>query len=77
MSIFRQIIIFIPLAYALMSGLDMGVLGAWLAYPISDMISFITAAVFIKYTYTSLEILERHQIVKYKTPNSRLAHDSI
>jgi putative MATE family efflux protein len=77
LSIYRQLIIFIPLAYALMSGLNMGVLGAWLAYPISDMISFITAAVFIKYTYTSLEILERHQFVKYNTTNSRLAHDSI
>ncbi|MEK6264933.1 MAG: MATE family efflux transporter [Clostridium sp.] len=77
LSIYRQIIVFIPLAYALMNGLDMGVLGAWIAYPISDIISFVTAAVFIKYTYTSLEILERHQIVKYNTPNSRLAHDSI
>jgi putative MATE family efflux protein len=77
LSIYRQIIIFIPLAYALMSGLDMGVLGAWLAYPISDIISFVTAAVFIKYTYTSLEILERHQIVKYRNTNSRLANDCI
>ena len=64
LSIYRQIIIFIPLVYALVSGLDMGVLGAWLAYPVSDIISFITAAIFIRYTYTSLEILERHQIYK-------------
>jgi len=64
LSIYRQIIIFIPLVYTLVMGLDMGVLGAWLAYPISDAISFITAAIFIKYTYISLGILEMHQIYK-------------
>ena len=77
LSIYRQIIVFIPLSYALMSGMDMGVLGAWIAYPVSDMISFITAAVFIKYTYTSLEILERHQIVKCNTAKARLLHASV
>lgn len=64
LSIYRQIIVFIPLVYTLVMGLDMGVLGAWLAYPISDVIAFITAAIFIKYTYISLEILEMHQIYK-------------
>ncbi|MBZ9634101.1 MATE family efflux transporter [Clostridium sp. FP1] len=76
LSIYRQIIVFIPLVYALVVGLDMGVFGAWLAYPISDVISFITAAIFIKYTYTSLEILEMHQIYKKnkaKLIKSRLA----
>jgi len=74
LSIFRQIIIFIPLVYAFVSGLGMGVLGAWLAYPVSDMISFITAAIFIKYTYTSLEILERHQIYKNNKVKLKLAN---
>ena len=74
LSIFRQIIIFIPLVYSFVSGLGMGVLGAWLAYPVSDMISFITAAIFIKYTYISLEILERHQIFKNNKIKARLAN---
>jgi len=75
LSIFRQIIVFIPLVYVFVSGLGMGVLGAWLAYPISDMISFITAIIFIKYTYISLEILERHQV--YKNNKARLINATI
>jgi len=75
LSIFRQIIIFIPLVYSFVSGLGMGVDGAWLAYPVSDMISFITAAIFINYTYISLEILERHQI--FKINKAKLANASI
>ncbi|MBU3191433.1 MATE family efflux transporter [Clostridium bowmanii] len=80
LSIYRQLIIFIPLVYTLVIGLDMGVLGAWLAYPISDVISFITAAIFIKYTYISLEILEMHQIYKInkaKFTKARLANANI
>ena len=71
LSIYRQIIVFVPLVYAFVCGLEMGVLGAWLAYPVSDIISFITAAIFIKYTYTSLEILERHQIFKSNKAKSK------
>jgi putative MATE family efflux protein len=73
LSIYRQIIIFIPLVYSLVSGLGMGVFGAWLAYPVSDAISFITAAIFIKYTYTSLEILEMHQIYKNNNAEAKVA----
>jgi len=75
LSIFRQLIIFIPLVYSFVSGLGMGVAGAWLAYPVSDMISFITATIFINYTYISLEILERHQI--FKINKAKLANASI
>ncbi|MFT5874753.1 MAG: putative MATE family efflux protein [Clostridium sp.] len=80
LSIYRQIIIFIPLVYSLVMGLDMGVLGAWIAYPVSDIISFITAAIFIKYTYISLEILEMHQVFKKneaKFNKARLANATI
>jgi putative MATE family efflux protein len=73
LSIYRQLIVFIPLVFALTVGLDMGVQGAWIAYPISDMIAFITASIFIKYTYTSLEILECHQIFKNNNAKARLA----
>ena len=74
LSIYRQIIVFVPLVYAFVCGLDMGVLGTWLAYPVSDIISFITASIFIKYTYTSLEILERHQTYKTNQVKARLAN---
>jgi putative MATE family efflux protein len=78
LSIYRQIIIFIPLVYTFVISLDMGVVGAWLAYPISDMITFITSAIFIKYTYTSLEILEMHQIYKKnKASFNKTGHDLV
>lgn len=77
LSIYRQIIIFIPLVYTFVSGLGMGVMGAWIAYPISDAISFITAAIFIKYTLASLEMLEARQIFRKNKYKLRLAAATI
>jgi len=48
LSIFRQIIVFIPLVYILVYGFNLGVKGAWIAYPVSDVISFFIAIVYIK-----------------------------
>ena len=75
--IYRQLIIFIPLVYILVSGLGIGVLGAWSAYPISDIISFVTAAIFIKHTYASLEKLETRQVAKRNRPRIRRANYNI
>jgi len=77
LSIYRQLIIFIPLAYILVSGLGIGVLGAWIAYPVSDLISFVTAAIFIKHTYASLEKLETREILKKNRPKIRRANYNI
>ncbi|HEY5563713.1 MAG TPA: MATE family efflux transporter [Clostridiaceae bacterium] len=77
LSIYRQLIMFIPLAYLLVSGLGIGVVGAWLAYPVSDVISFITAAIFIKSTYASLETLETRQIYKKNKYKVRLTAATI
>lgn len=49
LSIFRQIIIFIPIAYILTYGFELGTTGAWIAYPISDVISFIISKIYINY----------------------------
>ncbi|SDL21067.1 putative efflux protein, MATE family [Clostridium cochlearium] len=46
LSIYRQIVIFIPVAIVLIGKL--GVLGAWIAYPLSDIISAITSIYFIR-----------------------------
>ncbi|RXI37685.1 MATE family efflux transporter [Clostridium tetani] len=46
LSIYRQIIVFIPIAILLIGKL--GVLGAWIAYPLSDIISAVTSIYFIK-----------------------------
>jgi len=46
LSIYRQIIVFIPVAYVLITTL--GVTGAWIAYPVTDVISSLTSIYFIK-----------------------------
>lgn len=46
LSIYRQLVIFIPLAILFVY--MFGVIGAWIAYPVSDMISFITSLWSIK-----------------------------
>ncbi len=42
-SIFRQLIILLPVSILLMSVLEVGAVGAWLSYPISDVISSFTS----------------------------------
>lgn len=69
LSIFRQIIIFIPLLYFLVNGLGLGVLGAWLAYPISDLVSSITGIIAMKKATVSLEEMEGR-----KAPRGSFAH---
>lgn len=46
LSIFRQIVVFIPLLLILMQ--MFGTLGAWIAYPLSDIISGLTGIFFVK-----------------------------
>lgn len=46
LSIYRQIIVFIPVAIVLIGKL--GVLGAWIAYPLSDIVSGLTSIYFIR-----------------------------
>lgn len=43
LSIYRQIILFIPLSILLVGVLKLGATGAWISYPISDIISAITS----------------------------------
>ena len=51
LSVYRQIVIFIPLAIILIN--TFGVIGAWIAYPISDLISAVTSIYFIRKTIKS------------------------
>lgn len=46
LSIYRQLVLFIPLAILFVH--MFGTVGAWIAYPVSDMISFVTSIYFIK-----------------------------
>lgn len=47
-SIFRQLIILLPLSIFLISVLDLGAMGAWLSYPISDLISSIMSYILMR-----------------------------
>ena len=46
LSIYRQMLIFIPVVFILVS--KFGVIGAWFAYPVSDLISSITSLFFMQ-----------------------------
>lgn len=46
LSIYRQLLLFIPIVIMLV--IKMGVLGAWITYPITDVISAVTGIIFIK-----------------------------
>lgn len=46
LSIYRQIVVFIPLAILFVH--MFGIVGAWIAYPVSDMVSFVTSLWFIR-----------------------------
>lgn len=63
LSVYRQIIIFIPLAIILIN--SFGAMGAWIAYPLSDLISAITSIFFMKRTLT-LKVKEPKRVLKPK-----------
>jgi putative MATE family efflux protein len=65
LSIYRQIVIFIPVAILLVQ--IFGIVGAWIAYPVSDVISSITSLYFIKKAVTDVydeESLENSLLIK-------------
>lgn len=60
-SIFRQIIIMIPVALFLMKGLDMGAMGAWLSYPIADLLAFFLTAFLMRRELKELDFKKSRQ----------------
>lgn len=66
LSIYRQIIIFIPLVLILVT--KFGIIGAWISYPISDIISSVTGVFYIKKFITHNNKLEyKNNILINKT----------
>lgn len=55
LSVFREILVLIPLLHIMVYGFNLGVLGAWAAYPAADIISFIVAIVYIKCNRAEME----------------------
>ncbi|KXZ40227.1 putative efflux protein, MATE family [Alkalithermobacter thermoalcaliphilus JW-YL-7 = DSM 7308] len=58
LSLLRQIIFFIPLVLILPRIYNLGLLGIWLAFPISDLLSTIVTAIFLKKEISKLEKVE-------------------
>lgn len=65
-SLFRQLIIMIPLAILLVKSFNMGAMGVWLSYPISDVLSGIISYVLVKKEGSRLSIKMKKQIVQEK-----------
>jgi putative MATE family efflux protein len=47
-AIFRQLIIMLPLAIIMVKVLNLGAMGVWISYPISDVIASVTSYILIK-----------------------------
>ena len=56
LSIYRQLLLFIPIVIVLV--IKMGAVGAWITYPITDIISAVTGVVFIKKGLKSLKSID-------------------
>ena len=65
-SFLRQLIIMIPLAVILVKSFNLGAMGVWISYPISDAISGLTSYVLVKREGKRLTIKVNRQIAKEK-----------
>lgn len=65
-SLFRQLIIMIPLAIVLVKSFDLGAMGVWLSYPISDVLSGSISYVLVRKEGTRLNIKMKKQITQEK-----------
>ena len=64
-SIFRQLIVMLPVSLILVKVLNLGALGVWLSYPIADLISSIASIFLIKRAFNRLNgAVEKAEIKK-------------
>lgn len=54
-SIFRQIIVMLPVSLILVKILDLGALGVWLSYPIADLISSVSSIFLMRKAFCKLD----------------------
>lgn len=66
-SIFRQIIILLPVSILLIKILDLGAIGAWVSYPISDFTASVTSIILMKIESEKLDVnIEKSKSKKIK-----------
>lgn len=68
-SILRQIIIMIPVSIVMVKVFNLGALGVWISYPISDILSSIASYILIRNEGIELNIAVRKQIEREKLGN--------
>jgi putative MATE family efflux protein len=62
-SIFRQIIVMLPISLIMVKVFDLGALGVWLSYPIADFISGIFSIIMMKRAFNKLnDKVEEHEL---------------
>lgn len=61
-SILRQLIIMIPVSIILVKGFELGAMGVWLSYPISDILSSLASYMLIRNEGVELNLAIRKQV---------------
>lgn len=65
-SIFRQLIVMLPLAVILVKVFNLGAMGVWLSYPISDVLASLVAYILVKRETKQLKLKVKKQIAREK-----------
>lgn len=73
-SVLRQLIIMIPVSIVLVKGFNMGAMGVWLSYPISDILSSIASWMLIRNEGAELNIRVEKQLELEKMTKKYALH---
>lgn len=73
-SVLRQLIIMIPVSIVLVKGFNMGAMGVWLSYPISDILSSIASWMLIRNEGVELNIRVEKQLELEKMTKKYALH---
>lgn len=63
-SIFRQLVIMLPLSIIMVKVFNLGAMGVWLSYPISDILASLIAYILVKRETKELKIKVKRQIIR-------------
>ena len=76
-SVLRQLIIMMPMAVILVKVFNLGAMGVWLAYPISDVLSSLASYMLIKNEGEELNTRIEKQMKKEKIKKERLKQEYV
>lgn len=77
-SIFRQLIVMLPVSLILVKALDLGAFGVWVSYPIADLTSSIVSIFLIKRAFDRLDVKVEEEVASEKESDiEKLGKDMI